>query len=309
MGYTTHFSGEVAVSPPLNADELRYLQRFSGSRRMARGKGPFYAEPGDNYGQDHAPDITDYNAPDPSQPGLWCKWVPTESGEAIVWDEGEKFYDSEEWMRYLIDTFLKPGCVVEKLMEDGQLSDEIALQFADFTFDHVCNGTIEADGEDPDDRWLIVVEDNVVYSEEGTVVYEGERTKESRALAEIAAGVPREDEWRSAADFMESVATVLDRYEIPRPFTYGEDAPQVPQPATYTVVGTHDEGGAPYVVSVRTDAGPEAALKLAHLKHSEKVSAHSGELDPPELQVIALFAGEPSLIDFDRPETWPGEVS
>ncbi len=81
------------------------------------------------------------------------------------------------------------------------------------------------------------------------------------------------------------------------------EGPQPVEPA-YTVVGTHDDGGEPYVVTVYTHNGPEAALKLAHEAHSEKVSAHSGELDPPELQVVAIFAGEPPLVDFDRPETW-----
>jgi hypothetical protein len=31
-----------------------------------------------------------------------------------------------------------------------------------FTFDHVVNGTIDAQGDDPDDRWQLVVVDNEV---------------------------------------------------------------------------------------------------------------------------------------------------
>lgn len=45
----------------------------------------------------------------------------------------------------------------------------------------------------------------------------------NRALAEIAAGVPLCDEWRSAADFMESVAAVLTERGYPRPRVYADD--------------------------------------------------------------------------------------
>jgi hypothetical protein len=70
---------------------------------------------------------------------------------ALEWDGGEKFYESAEWMKYLIDQFLRPGAVAE-----GQPG------FEAFTFDHVCNGVIEAQGEDPDDKWKLIVTDNVV---------------------------------------------------------------------------------------------------------------------------------------------------
>ncbi|HEX7246456.1 MAG TPA: hypothetical protein VF245_12925 [Solirubrobacterales bacterium] len=42
-------------------------------------------------------------------------------------------------------------------------------------------------------------------------------------LASIATGVPREDEWRSAADFMEATARTLDLADVPRPEHYPED--------------------------------------------------------------------------------------
>ena len=35
-------------------------------------------------------------------------------------------------------------------------------EFARFTFDHTVNGTIEAQGEDPDDAWTLTVTENVV---------------------------------------------------------------------------------------------------------------------------------------------------
>jgi hypothetical protein len=43
------------------------------------------------------------------------------------------------------------------------------------------------------------------------------------ALTQIASGVPTDDDWRSAADFMEHVASVLESIKFPRPAYYPED--------------------------------------------------------------------------------------
>lgn len=59
----------------------------------------------------------------------------------IEWCGGEKFYYSEDWMRYIIDKILVPN-------------------------GYVCNGEIIAQGEEMDDRWKLVVIDNVVKREE-----------------------------------------------------------------------------------------------------------------------------------------------
>lgn len=40
------------------------------------------------------------------------------------------------------------------------------------------------------------------------------------ALTEIAGGVPRDDEWRSAASFMEYVAEILEHAGVNRPAHY-----------------------------------------------------------------------------------------
>jgi hypothetical protein len=154
MGYTTTFQGRIGVTPPLNPAEIEYLNRFSTTRRMDRENGPYYANPGsDGFGQDEEPDILNYNNPADGQPSLWCQWVPTEDGTAIVWDGGEKFYESEEWMTYVVNHFIKPN---------GHAKGQPG--FEDFTFDHVCNGVIYAQGEEMADRYAIVVRDNRVHS-------------------------------------------------------------------------------------------------------------------------------------------------
>lgn len=148
MGYHTDFSGQIDVVPPLNAEEIAYLKKFAETRRMNRINGPYFVDGTGYMGQNRDPDVIDSNAPPKGQPGLWCHWVPTDDGAAIEWDGGEKFYDSVEWMLYLIDHFLKPGALAPlPLLQKN----------------HVLNGTIEAQGEDSDDRWDLIVENNQVF--------------------------------------------------------------------------------------------------------------------------------------------------
>lgn len=173
MGYTTYFSGHIEIEPRLNIHEIAYLNDFAGSRRMKRTAGPYYAHPGNDFGQGSREDeILEYNQPDDEQPGLWCQWVPTEDGTALVWDDGEKFYDSAEWMRYLIEHFLKPDARAKT--EHKPLFKSEVDRFEHFTFDHICNGTIYAEGEDSSDRWKLVVTDNEVKTYDGHVIYEDE---------------------------------------------------------------------------------------------------------------------------------------
>lgn len=163
MGYTTDFDGEVEISPPLNAAEIEYINRFGSTRRMKRTKGPYYANPGsDGFGQDQEADILDYNSPPTCQPGLWCQWEASADGRFIYWNGAEKFYNATAWMAYLIEHFLKPGARAKSSGDP---------QFAAFTFDHIVNGTIEAQGEDAEDMWRLVVTDNKVETKHATIVW------------------------------------------------------------------------------------------------------------------------------------------
>lgn len=156
MGYTTDFEGTVAVDPPLNQHEIAYLRKFAETRRMDREQGPYFVDGSGFAGQGRDADVRDHNMPPAGQPGLWCQWVPAEDGAAIEWDGGEKFYCAEEWMRYLIEHFLRPG---------AHASADSSGCFEGFTFDHVLSGVIDAQGEDDDDRWRLVVQDNRVSRE------------------------------------------------------------------------------------------------------------------------------------------------
>lgn len=169
MGYTTEFYGEVNVDPPLNGDEISYLRKFAETRRMNRTKGPYFVDGAEFMGQAHEEDILDYNSPPPGQPGLWCQWVPTDDGRSIVWDQGEKFYDADAWMVYLINHFLKVGAHASIAMHDFNINIQY---FKNFQFNHVLNGEFEAIGEESDDRWLLVVTNNIVTVKQGKVVYD-----------------------------------------------------------------------------------------------------------------------------------------
>lgn len=159
MGYQTEFTGRIAVSPPLNKAEIAYLRKFADSRRMRRGRGPYYVDGTGYAGQGHDPDIIEYNEPPEGQPGLWCKWEPTDDGTAIEWNGEEKFYYGAEWMAYLVDHFLAPDAAASRAPAD------VAAYFSEFTFDHVLNGEIDAVGEEYEDHWLLIVKDNVVSTE------------------------------------------------------------------------------------------------------------------------------------------------
>lgn len=165
MGYHTDFAGSLTIEPPLNQHEVSFLVDLAETRRMKRTKGPLFVKGTGMYGQDRDPDIQDYNNPHPDQPGLWCQWKPGFTGDQVQpydpskleWDGGEKFYDSPEWMVYIIRNLLAPtgrDYVAKHIDEDERLQH--------FTFDHVVNGTIQAFGEEHDDRWDLVVVDNVV---------------------------------------------------------------------------------------------------------------------------------------------------
>lgn len=159
MGYTTEFEGSVSIDPPLNQQEVEFLVKFSNSRRMNRKNGPYFVDGSGWHGQGQDDDIIDYNDPPEGQPGLWCKWIPNTDGTAIVWTGAEKFYSSFEWMEYIIDHFLAPNAIAK---------DQLPFLQAN----HIVNGEIYAQGEEHDDTWKLVVENNKVSRKFGKIVYD-----------------------------------------------------------------------------------------------------------------------------------------
>lgn len=171
MGYTTEFYGKFTVEPPLRKEHAEYLRAFSETRRMKRDvekspvndpasdpmriavglpvgpEGAYFVGGGGFAGQDRDPSILDYNREPSGQLGLWCKWAPSEDGNAIEWNGAEKFYNYVRWLEYLIDNFLEP-------------------------WGYVLNGVVEWEGEDRDDVGRIKVADNVVRTQTRTTSWQ-----------------------------------------------------------------------------------------------------------------------------------------
>jgi hypothetical protein len=157
MGYTTQFDGRFNLSKHLTTEQSNYLHTFSGTRRMRRnpdmlmeqfaglhgldGKygidGEFFCLDDGQCGQTRTPDIINYNDQPSTQPSLWCQWIPTTDNMGIEWDGSEKFYCYVDWLKYIIDNFLKPWGIE-------------------------MSGCVEFEGEDEMDAGFIKVFDNVV---------------------------------------------------------------------------------------------------------------------------------------------------
>jgi hypothetical protein len=157
MGYTTEFDGSFDLDRKLSSEHRTYLEAFANTRRMKRNPniaatfedpvreavGLPIGEEGEYFvrwkymAQDYDESTVDCNFPPSSQPSLWCHWVPNAYGSSIEWDGGEKFYYYVEWIRYLIQHFLKP-------------------------WGYVLNGKVFWRGEDFKDVGTIEIVDNVV---------------------------------------------------------------------------------------------------------------------------------------------------
>jgi hypothetical protein len=146
MGYHTEFWGRFDLDCPLVHETYRLLKGLSETRRMKRSvegygiDGEFFIPvPDGNFGQTHDENIVDYNAPPATQPGLWCQWIPTEDRLHIEWDGGEKFYEYVPWIRYLLNRILLPR-------------------------GYKLTGSVEWQGEETDDKGIIVAEGNRILS-------------------------------------------------------------------------------------------------------------------------------------------------
>jgi hypothetical protein len=162
MGYSTDFTGSIKIDPPLNQSEIDYLIKFSWTRHMKRQQGPYFVVDDMNNCED-ATGVINFNEPHTPQPSLWCNFTPTKDGTELIWNECEKTYEGDKWIKYLIDYFLKPKAKTHNVESPN---------FRNFTYNHICNGELYAQGEDPKDVWKIVVKDNVVTVKRGKVVYD-----------------------------------------------------------------------------------------------------------------------------------------
>lgn len=107
MGYCTTFDSEFSVSPAVPMALAALINAHSVTHQ---GK---------------------------TMPSSYCGWVISEDGQAIEHDGGEKFYGYVDWLKFIIDTHLKPN-------------------------GHVVNGKVRWQGEEGDDSGVILVVNNEV---------------------------------------------------------------------------------------------------------------------------------------------------
>lgn len=100
MGCTTQFQGRFETDKEMSAELIKELKEFADTRH------------GGNMNHDE------------DKPGFWCQWVPSEDGHAIEWDQGEKFYEYIDWLKYIIENFMKPNGIV--------LNGEVRFRGEDF---------------------------------------------------------------------------------------------------------------------------------------------------------------------------------
>jgi len=131
MGYNTDFWGEVSIEPTLSAAEVDFLNRFTSH---------------------HGRQENVYGDPE-EYPSTYCQWVPTKDGMFLEWDGNEKFYEPAAWMKYLIVHFLQENC----------RASQPSYNLPFMTGGHVLNGIIDAQGDESDDRYRILVKDNHVF--------------------------------------------------------------------------------------------------------------------------------------------------
>jgi len=106
MGYHTKFQGHISIEPALDDDDYEWLSELHETRHE-----------------------------DKNFPGYYCQWQSNRKGTQLSWDGEEKFYDSVEWMTYIVN----------------HLKDK-------YTF----NGKILAQGEEMNDRWVLTITDNII---------------------------------------------------------------------------------------------------------------------------------------------------
>ena len=163
MGYRVEVVGHIDVRPALNDAEYGYLWAFAESSRWDRPEGPFYVPMGPPWAKERGlVPATRGDGRAAGQPGSWCSWVPSCEGRCLsVFDptsfKDGKLYSLTEWLRYLVDAFLRPDALASQ--------DDSVPDFAAFTFDHVVSGAVAAHRNDTGELWLIRAEDNVVVHE------------------------------------------------------------------------------------------------------------------------------------------------
>lgn len=151
MGLHTDYLGSLRIEPRLSPAEVDVLKSFHRTRHCGdRGALDVVAHPADN---DPAGDVASFNRVAVGMPELWCPWTCCDEGCCLRWDRREKPYAPDRWLRYLINTFLRPGAA---------LAADPAARARGLTFDHVLTGTFVGERRETGELFALSVKENVV---------------------------------------------------------------------------------------------------------------------------------------------------
>jgi hypothetical protein len=151
MGLHTDYLGSVRIDPPLSPAEVDVVKGFNRTRHCGdRAPLDVVTHPSDD---ETSADVASYDRVAAGMPGLWCPWTCCDEGCCLRWDQAEKPYAPDRWLRYLIDTFLRSGAA---------LASHPAARAAGLTFDHVLSGTIVGERRETSELFALTVKDNVV---------------------------------------------------------------------------------------------------------------------------------------------------
>lgn len=140
MGYTIEYHGSFKLDKPLTEEHAQFLKDFSRTRHYQRAwkpeeeNGRWFVDPDgkcepDFFDEEYQKvvyndgkynhearkeyelkrwNVVDFNEVNQGMPSYYCQWVPTEDNAGIKWDENEKFYGADKWLKYIIESYLKP---------------------------------------------------------------------------------------------------------------------------------------------------------------------------------------------------------
>ncbi len=164
MGVSTIYKGTIKIKEIVPENVYNYINSFSKIRHMKRDNeeirknfpdyyknifGFTLGSDGEFWVDEKAARkniaILDYNKPPETQPGLYCQWIlrgaKCEDGYedvVIKWNNYEKFYEGNKWLKYIIDNFLSK----RNLHCEGVLSSIDDLDGVEYIF--VINNKIKS---------------------------------------------------------------------------------------------------------------------------------------------------------------------
>lgn len=142
-------------------------------------------------------------------PSVYCGWVSNEDGTAIVQASIDgSDYNAGAWMKYIIDNFLQG---------------------------HTANGELEASGDERGDHWLLIVENNKVFTHSLGLKVTGERKAVEAPAAPPQPPSAPTKKIEVGFTNIEHYVTIL---EVPESFDLTEDKYQI-----YEMVNNEDHMG------------------------------------------------------------------